>query len=147
MVSSKAASVSEYIASLPAERQKEIKAVRTIIRKNLPRGFEEGMQYGMIGYYVPLERHPDTYNGQPLTVAALCSQKQHLSLYLMGVYGDQQLRDRFERAYRKSGKKLDMGKSCLRFKSLDDLPLDVIGKVVASTPVERYIEIYEGTRK
>src|SRR5262245_58618690 len=100
----------------------------------------------MIGYYVPLSRFPDTYNGQPLALAGLAAQKQYFSLYLMRVYGDPKMRDWFESEYAKAGKKLDMGKSCVRFQSADDLPLDIIGKVIASTSVDEYVEVYEAAR-
>jgi hypothetical protein len=147
MVTSRAETVEQYLTALPAERRAALEAVLKVIRKNLPRGFEEGMQYGMIGYYVPLSRYPKTYNGQALGAAALASQKGSMSLYLMTVYGDPGERARFERAYRASGKKLDMGKSCIRFKKVDDLPLDVIGDVVARLDVDRFIATYEASRK
>ena len=141
------ASVPAYLAALPPERRKAIAAVRKVIRANLPPGYEEGPQFGMIGYYVPLTRFPDTYNGQPLCLAGLASQASYMSLYLMCVYGDGKLRASFERGFRAAGKKLNMGKSCVRFKSVDDLPLDVIGKAIAAVSVDRYIAHYEETRK
>jgi hypothetical protein len=146
MVSSKATTVEEYLASLPPERRAALAAVRKVIKKNLPRGYEEGMQYGMIGYYVPLTRFPKTYNGQPLGVAALASQKGHMSLYLMSVYGDPETQRWFQSEYKKSGKKLDMGKSCVRFKSPDDLALDVVGKVIARCGVDEFLARYEALR-
>ena len=97
----------------------------------------------MVGYYIPLSRYPQTYNGQPLAVAGFASQKGYMSLYLMSVYATPELGRWFEKEYAKTGKKLDMGKSCVRFKSLDDLPLDLIGKVIAKTSVEEFIGIYE----
>jgi hypothetical protein len=104
------------------------------------------MQYGMISYVVPLERYPDTYNGQALAVASLANQKRHLSLYLMGAYGDEGteawLRERWP-----ADKKLDMGKSCLRFNRLEDLPLDLIGEVIQRTSVDDFIAIYERSRE
>jgi hypothetical protein len=147
MVNKQAASVAEYLASLPPERRKAIAAVRKVIRANLPPGYEEGPQYGMIGYYVPLSRFPDTYNGQPLCLAGLASQASYMSLYLMCVYGDGKLRAAFERGFRAAGKKLNMGKSCVRFRSVDDLPLDVIGKAIAAVGVDRYIASYKAARK
>ena len=146
MVSSRAETVEAYLRSLPPDRKAALEAIRKVIRKNLPRGFEEGMQYGMIGYYVPLSRYPDTYNGQALGIAGLASQKGYMSLYLMGVYGDPKLKAWFERAYREAGKKLDMGKSCVRFKKLEDVPLDVIGQTIAQVDVERFIATYEAAR-
>lgn len=141
------ASVAEYLAALSPERRKAIAAVRKVIRANLPPGFKEGPLYGMIGYYVPLARFPDTYNGQPLCLAGLASQASYMSLYLMCVYGDAKLRASFEREFRAAGKKLNMGKSCVRFKSVDDLPLDVIGKAIAAVSVDRYLANYKAARK
>ena len=147
MVMRHVASVAEYLAALSPERRKAIAAVRKVIRANLPPGFKEGPLYGMIGYYVPLARFPDTYNGQPLCLAGLASQASYMSLYLMCVYGDAKLRASFERGFRAAGKKLNMGKSCVRFKSVDDLPLDVIGKAIAAVSVDRYLANYKAARK
>jgi hypothetical protein len=146
MVTSDAATPDEYVASLPPGRREAIAAVRDVIRRNLPDGFEEGMQFGMIGYYVPLERFPDTYNGQPLGLAALASQKNHMALYLNDVYSDPASERRFRERYAASGKKLDMGKSCVRFTKLEALPLDVIGKTIAETDVESFLEHYREAR-
>ncbi len=147
MVQSKAQTVKEYLAELPPDRRKAIEAVRKVILANLPEGFEEGMGYGMIAYYVPLSRFPNTYNGQPLPIAALASQKNYMSVYLMCVYGDKKTLDWFTAGYKASGKKLDMGKSCVRFKKLEDLPLDLIGEAVGRVSVEKFREIYEQSRK
>ena len=136
----------EYIASLPDDRREAIATVREVVRKNLPTGFEEGMQYGMIGWYVPLERFPDTYNGQPLALAGLASQKGYMSLYLNNVYGDPDTERSFKERYEASGKRLDMGKSCVRFKRLEDLPLEVIGETIARTDLDRYLEHYAVAR-
>jgi len=114
-------------------------AVADVIRRNLPDGYREGMQYGMIGWYVPLETFPDTYNGQPLGLAGLASQKHYMSLYLNNVYGDPGLEAWFRERYAAAGKKLDMGKSCVRFRHLDDLALDVIGETIARTDLDRYL--------
>lgn len=146
MVSSTAQSPEEYIAALPADRREAISTVCGVIRRNLPDGFEEGMEFGMIAWYVPLERLPDTYNGRPLGLAALASQKQYMSLYLNAVYGNAQLADWFRARYAETGKRLDMGKSCVRFKSLDDLPLDVIGETIAKVPIDRYVAYYKAAR-
>jgi Domain of unknown function (DU1801) len=146
MVSSSAETVEKYLASLPSDRKTAIETIRNVIRRNLPRGFEEGIQYGMIGYYVPLSRYPTTYNGQPLGAAAVASQKGYMSLYLMNVYSDPKLKAWFERAFRDAGKKLDMGKSCVRFKRLEDLPLDVIGEAIAKLDVDRFIATFEAAR-
>lgn len=146
MASHHATTVRGYLAALPPDRRKSIAAVRKVIRANLPRGYQEGPLFGMIGYYVPLARLPDTYNGQPLCIAGLASHAAHISLYLMSVYGDRKLRDWFERAFRATGKRLNMGKSCIRFKSADDLPLDVVGKAIAAVGVDRYIAHYKASR-
>ena len=146
MASSDAATVREYLDALPDDRRAALGAVREVILANLPDGYVETMNWGMITYEVPLERYPDTYNRQPLGYAALASQKRHMSLYLMGVYADPEAREWFERAYAERGKKLDMGKSCLRFKRLDELPLDVIGTLVARTPVDEFLRLYEASR-
>ncbi len=143
---SEATTVDDYLAELPAERRSALAAVRNTILENLPDGYEEGMNWGMIAYQVPLERYPDTYNGQPLMLAALASQKNHMAVYLSAVYSDEASRERFEEAYRATGKRFDVGKSCVRFRRLDDLPLDVIGDAVAALPVDRFIEVYEAGR-
>ncbi len=139
MVSSSASTVAEYLAKLPADRRAALSVVRRVIKKHLPRGFVETMQYGMVAYVIPLSRYPKTYNKQPLTVAALASQKNYLSVYLMGVYADPALARWFESSWAKSGKKLDMGKSCVRFRSAEDLALDVLGKVIARVTAEDLI--------
>lgn len=146
MVQSKAQTVKEYLAELPPDRRKEIEAVRKVILANLPKGYEEGMDFGMIVYYIPLSRYPDTYNKHPLAIAALASQKNYMSVYLMCVYGERQYMDWFKKSFEASGKKLDMGKSCVRFKTADDLPLDVIGEAVAKVSVDNYIKHYEKVR-
>src|SRR5579863_10114184 len=137
MVQSQATTVADYLASLPEDRRIVISAVRDVIRKNLDPDFEEGMQYGMIGYYVPHRVYPAGYHcdpKQPLPFASLGSQKQYMSVYLMCIYGDEKLRAWFEDAWAKAGKKLDMGKSCVRFKRIDDVALDVIGEAIRRVP-------------
>jgi len=146
MVSSKAATVKDYLSELPAERRSDIARVRAVIRENLPAGYKEMMQFGMIAYCIPLSRYPETYNGAPLLYAALAAQKNHNAVYLMGIYADAGLRKWFEAGYRKSGKKLDVGKSCVRFKTLDDLPLALIGEAIARMPSETFTALYEQTR-
>jgi hypothetical protein len=147
MALSKAKTVKEYLDDLPEERRRAISKVRAVVRKNLPRGYRETMNFGMIAYEVPLERFPNTYNKQPLCYAGLAAQKNFNTIYLMGAYADPKQRKRLEDAFRKSGKKMDMGKSCLHFRSADDLPLDAIGEIIASTPPEKMIEAYEMSRK
>jgi hypothetical protein len=146
MATSTARTPEEYIADLPPDRRAAISAVRDVIRSNLPEGFEEGMEFGVITWYVPLERFPDTYNGRPLGLVALASQKQYMALYLNTVYGDPELEDWFRARYADSGKRLDMGKSCVRFRKLEDLPLDVVGETVARVPLERFVAHYQAAR-
>jgi Domain of unknown function (DU1801) len=145
-VKSGAATVDEYLESLPQDRRAAVGAVRNVIVANLPPGFEEGMQFGMISYHVPLSRYPDTYNGQPLGIVALANQKNYMALYLMGVYSDEAEATWFRSRWQSTGKRLDMGKSCVRFKRLDDLPLDVVGETVARTSVDGFIASYESSR-
>ncbi len=147
MVSSKAETVQEYLETLPADRREAIETVRQVVLANLPEGYEEGMQYGMIGYYIPLDEYPDTYNGQPLGVAALASQKNYMALYLAAIFSEPQAEKKSFEGYKASGKKMDVGKSCVRFKSIDDLPLDVVAETIAAIPVDMYIGIYEEGRK
>ena len=132
-------SVAAYLAALPEDRRKAIETVRKTIRKNLPKGYVEGISFGMIGYYVPLEVYPDTYNGQPLLYAALAAQKNYNSVYLMAIYMDGPARKKFEAGFKASGKRLDAGKSCVRFKTPEDLPLDVIGEAIALLPMDTYV--------
>jgi Domain of unknown function (DU1801) len=139
MVSSKATTAAAYLAGLSAEQRSVISAVRDVVNKHLPAGYVEGIQYGMLAWYVPLERYPNTYNGSPIGIAGLAAQKRYHALYLMSVYGDVPTETWFKAAFKKAGKKLDMGKSCVRFKKLDDLPLDVIGEAIARLPVETLI--------
>lgn len=117
--------------------------LRKLIRKNLPKGYDEAVNWGMLCYQIPLDRYPDTYNGQPLGYVALASQKNYCSLYLTGAYIDPEQEAALKEGFAMAGKKLDMGKSCLRFRKLDDLALDVVAKVIASTPPDKYIEQYE----
>ena len=141
MQGKRAKTVAEYIASLPEDRRGAIKAVRAVVKKNLPAGYKEGIDYGFIGWTVPLSVYPDTYNGQPLCYAALANQKNHMALYLMAAYAEGSIKQRLAKGFKAAEKKLDMGKSCVRFKSLDDLPLDVIAEVAAALPMKKYVEI------
>lgn len=141
-MASSAATVQEYLDALPEDRKAAIGAVRQVILANLPAGYEEAMQYGMIGYVVPHTLYPPGYHcdpKQPLTYASLSSQKNYMSLYLMAVYMDESVNEWFRDSYLATGKKLNRGKSCVRFKTIDDLPLDVIGAVIARVPAEVYI--------
>jgi len=127
---SEATTVDQYLEELPEERRGAIAAVRDLIVANLPDGYEEVMNWGMITYQVPLDTYPDTYNGKPLMYAALASQKRHMAVYLTGIYMSEESRQEFEAAYRATGKRFDVGKSCVRFRRLDDLPLDLIGESI-----------------
>lgn len=147
MVRSRAETVEDYLSELPDERREVVSAVRDVIIENLPAGYQESMNRGMISYEIPLERYPDTYNGQPLAYIGLAAQKNHYALYLMGVYQDAELADWLQAEFEKSGKKYDMGKSCLRFRKLEDLPLDVIAEVVGRVTPDRLIAGYEASRR
>src|SRR3954467_12078267 len=115
MFTNKAKTVREYLQELPLDRRTALSTVRDVVLENLPKGYSEGIGWGAITYAIPLEDYPDTYNGQPLCVAALAAGKNHCSLYLMAAYGDGKMRKRLEDAFTKSGRKLNMGKSCIRF--------------------------------
>ena len=146
MTNATATTPDEYIDALPKERREAVRTVADVIRRNLPAGFREGMSYGMIGWYVPLERFPDTYNGQPLGLAGLASQKQYISLYLMSVYGDRETERWFRERWAETGKPLNMGKSCVRFRRVEEIPLDVIGETIARTELDSYVRHHEATR-
>lgn len=135
-----ASTVKEYLAELPQERREAIEAVRKVILKNLPEGYEEAMNWGMISYQVPLETYPHTYNKEPLMYAALASQKNHMAVYLTPIYMDEGASRAFEAAYKATGKRYDTGKSCVRFRKLVDLPLELIGESIASLPVSEFVE-------
>lgn len=147
MASSKASTVGEYLQELPEDRRAAVSEVRDVILKNLPKGYQETMNWGMIAYEIPLERYPDTYNKQPLMYMALAAQKNHCAVYSSGVYMDPLGESWLASEFEKAGKKLDMGKSCIRFRELESLPLEVIGKVAASQSVEELIETYEKARR
>lgn len=144
------ATVEAYLKSLPEDRREAISAVRKVIRKNLDKQYEEGIQYGMIGYCVPHSVYPDGYHcdpKQPVPFAGLASQKNHMSLHLMGIYMDEEEAKWFKEAWAKTGKKLDMGKACIRFKRVEDLPLEVIGLAIKRVPVKKFLARYEGVLK
>jgi uncharacterized protein YdhG (YjbR/CyaY superfamily) len=144
-----ASTVAQYLAALPAERRAALSAVRKTINKNLPEGYEEGMQFGMIGWSVPLSVYPAGYGENPkvpLPLVALASQKTGMVLHFLCFYGHPTLSTWFTREYQKSGKKLDMGKGCVRFRKLEDLALDVVGRTVARVPMEEHIANYRAAR-
>lgn len=143
----RAVTPNEYLDGVPAERRALVDAVRATVLANLPEGFEETIEFGMLGYVIPLDRYPDTYNGRPLQVAALANQKQYVSLYLMGVYADEAERQWFTDAWTATGTKLNMGKACVRFKRLDQVPLDVVGEAIARVSVIDMIAAYERSRR
>jgi hypothetical protein len=141
-----ALTVKEWLASVPAERKDAINAVRDAVNEHLPRGFEETVDWGMLAWVVPLTTLPNTHNGRPLMVTALGAHSKLMTVYLMSVYGDPKLRKEFETAYKKTGKKLNMGGCGVHFKTLHDLPLDVVGNIVARVAVDQYVERYENSR-
>jgi uncharacterized protein YdhG (YjbR/CyaY superfamily) len=147
VVSSKAATPEEYIAELPPERAAVIARVRDLVNSSLPTGYVERMSYGMIGWEVPLETCPDTYNGQPLSFAGLAAQKNHHALYLNCVHASEERTERLKAAFEAEGKKLDMGKSCIRFKKLEELAEQAIAEAIASVPVASFIAEYEASRR
>src|SRR5438477_10131011 len=141
--------VVQYLSALPADRRAALIAVRKLINENLPKGFEEGMQFGMISWYVPLSMYPAGYGENPkvpLPFLALASQKSGMVLHFLCFYGHPTLSSWFTSEYKKSGKKLDMGKGCVRFKSLDDLALNVVGRTVARVSVEEHMANYQPAR-
>jgi len=141
---SDAKSITEYLADMAPERREAIEKVRETILDNLPEGFEEALNWGMITYQVPLEVYPDTYNKKPLMYAALANQKNHMAVYLTGIYMDEDLSQEFEESYKKTGKRYDVGKSCVRFRKLDDLPLPVIADSIRAMDLEEFIERTKG---
>ncbi len=147
MVQSSAPTVARYLASLAPERRAVMAKVRSAVKRAMPKGYKELMGYGMIMWSVPLSVLPDTYNGYPLCYAALAAQKRHFALYLMGPYGNPTLLAELKAGYKAAGLKLDMGKSCLRFKSLDDIALDAVGRVISRVPMATYVAAYQQVRR
>jgi uncharacterized protein YdhG (YjbR/CyaY superfamily) len=143
---SDAGTVEEYLAELSDDRRAALAEVRDTILAHLPEGYEEVMHWGMVTYQVPLEAYPNTYNKQPLMYAALASQKNHMAVYLSAIYSHAGALGRFEAAYKATGKRFDVGKSCVRFRKVDDLPLDVIGNAIGSLSVDDFIAQYEAGR-
>jgi len=131
--------VDEYIGGLSVEQQDVIATIRDLILRNLPKGYQESMTWGIPTYEVPLERYPDTYNGKPLGYAALAVKKNYYTIHLMSVYADPELLKWLSAEFKRRGKKLNMGKGCLRFKRLDDLPLDVMSELISKTSLEDYV--------
>jgi hypothetical protein len=146
VVHSKSSSVEAYLAELDETRRAIVGEVRAVVLANLPSGYVEVMNWGTIAYEVPLSVYPTTYNGKPLLYAALAAQKRHNAVYLMNIYADKELEALLISGFECAGVKLDMGKSCVRFRTLSDLDLDVIGRIVAATSVERFLEYYAASR-
>jgi hypothetical protein len=146
MVTSTAATVEDYIAQLPEERRRVVTAMRELTLRSLPQGYSEMMAHGMICYGIPVAEYPNSYNGQPLCYVAIAAQKHHYAFYLTGAYSDQKREAALRDGFAKAGKKLDMGKSCLRFKKLDDLALDAVALSIASVPREAFIAQHEASR-
>lgn len=147
MVQSIAPTVSQYLASLPPDRRAVMAKVRAAVKRAMPQGYKESMGYGMIMWSVPRSVLPDTYNGHPLCYVALAAQKRHFALYLMACYGDERLMAELRSGYKANGLKLDMGKSCLRFTSLDGIALDVVSTIIARVPMAKYVQIYQASRR
>ncbi len=146
MVSSDATTVLQYLAELPDDRRGDVETVRDLILENLPPGYVEVVRWGMITYEVPLETYSDTYNRKPLMFVALAAQKRHLALYLTNVAFVHGGEEAFKATYLKTGKKLDMGRSCLRFKTAGDLATDVIAESIRSMPIDEFVKQYEVSR-
>ncbi len=144
-------SIDEYIAALPEDRKPVIERLRKIILTNLPEGFEEQLSYGMIGYVVPLSRYPNGYHakeGEPLPFLSLASQKNHIAIYHMGLYSKPKLEEWFIKEYAdRVPTKLDMGKSCIRFKNPDHIPYDLVAELCQKMSVDEFINIYEESLK
>ena len=146
MVSSKTTTVADYLAELDPGRRAVVAHVRDLVNRAMPAGYREGIGYGMIGWVVPLETYPDTYNGQPLAYVGLAAQKNHFSLYLTGAYASPERTERLKAAYAAAGKTLDMGKSCLRFKRIDQLAEEVLAAEIASLTPAELIALTEAAR-
>ena len=143
---SKPATIKGYLAALPDDRRAALEALREVINRNLPSGYEEGMQYGMPAWFVPHDLYPHGYHcdpREPLPFASIASQKSHIGLYLFFAYMDPELMAWFEAEWRKTGCRWDAGKSCVRAKRLEDIPLALVGKVVKKVPVKRFVATYE----
>ena len=147
MARSSAATVGEYLAELPEDRREVVRATRMLVLGALPAGYHETMAWGMISYEIPLADYPNTYNGQPLCYAALAAQKRHVSLYLMSLAQDGDEERRLRDAFSAAGLRLDLGKSCLRFRTMADLVPEAVAAVIAATPPDAFIARYEASRR
>jgi len=147
LVKSRAETVKEYLEELSPEKRKVVKKLRDKVLENLPIGYQETMNWGMISYEVPLTRYPDTYNKKPLMFAAIAAQKNYYSLYLTPVYQSKELEKELKEKYKETGIKVNMGKSCLRFKRIEEIPIDFIGDLISRVSIKEFIQIYEASRK
>ena len=147
MVSTSTTTATDYLASLPQDRREVISAVRELILRNLPEGYQETINWGMLSYEVPLETYPDTYNKKPLSYVGLAAQKNYNSLYLVSVYQDPADYQELMEAFARMGVKPDMGKSCIRFKKLDQIPLEKIARLIAKTSVQDFVETAKSIQK
>jgi uncharacterized protein YdhG (YjbR/CyaY superfamily) len=146
-VRSSAETTQQYLDGLEPDRREVVEQLIDVVRESLPPGYEEAMTWGMPGWEVPLSTQPDTYNGKPLAYVSLAAQKHHYAVYLMGLYADAGLEEDFRARWSPpSGKALDMGKSCVRFRRLEDADLPLIGEMVAAVPVEEFVQYYASTR-
>lgn len=148
---STATSIEQYLKELPADRREAINRLRKEILENIPKGFKEEMSYGMIGYVVPHSLYPKGYHcdpSLPLPFMNIASQKNFIAVYHMGIYGDKKLSDWFINEYSKNAKtKLDMGKSCMRFKKMESIPYKLIGELAGKLTIEDWISMYENKMK
>jgi hypothetical protein len=142
---SEATTTQEYLDELPRDRAEALSVVLAALRASLPKGLEENMNWGMVTFEVPLAIYPKTYNGQPLMHTAVANQKKHMAIYMSCLYGEGQGRDEFVEAYKATGKRMDLGKGCLRFRKLDDLPLDLITEYSGRLTIERLCAIHDET--
>lgn len=147
MVSSKAQTVKQYLAELPDDRRKDITKLVNLVRKHLPKGYEEVMARGMVGYQVPMSVSGPTYNNQPIGPVAIAAQKHHISLYLLSIYASRELTTEFKKRWLASGKKLDMGKSCIRFKAIEQADLETIAWAVGLLNPVEFSEMYQNARR
>jgi hypothetical protein len=139
--------IDQYIDGLEHDRQELVQHLRSIVNESIDPNFEEIIDFGMIAWVVPLEREPDTYNGHPLMYAALASQKRYVSLYLMGIYADSGVAEWFKSEYEATGRKPNMGKSCVRFRKLEDVPEDLIASAVKRYTVDSYLSVASASRR
>jgi hypothetical protein len=146
-MTTKARTADAYLATLPQDKREAMEEVLKVLRKNMPKGYEEAMGTSGICFQVPLDDYPNTYNKQPLCYVALAAQKNYNSLYLMSAYGHKPHLKELQDAFKKAGKKLDMGKSCIRFRSADELDLPVIGRLINSITPRKWVEVYENARR